>query len=77
MIRRCHNDDIEIICSIINDAAQAYKGIIPMDRWKTPYMSMGELQHEIDHGVVFWGYQADNALIGVMGGLLAGLIIRN
>jgi len=67
MIRRCDDTDVEVICSIINDAAQAYTGVIPMDRWKTPYMSMEELQHEIDDGVVFWGYQAYDALIGVMG----------
>ena len=38
MIRRCNRDDFETVYAIINDAAEAYKGIIPEDRWKEPYM---------------------------------------
>ncbi|RLD98565.1 MAG: GNAT family N-acetyltransferase [Aquificota bacterium] len=67
MIRRCGNDDFETIYSVINDAAEAYNGVIPEDLWKVPYMSRVELQHEIDEGVVFWGYEEDGELIGVMG----------
>ena len=67
MIRRCGNDDFETIYSVINDAAGAYNGVIPEDLWKVPYMSRIELQHEIDEGVVFWGYEEDGELIGVMG----------
>lgn len=67
MIRQCTDSDFEKICEIINDAAQAYKGIIPPDRWKDPYMPKDELRHEIDHGVVFWGYEEESDLIGVMG----------
>jgi N-acetylglutamate synthase-like GNAT family acetyltransferase len=67
MLRPCENKDFESICSIINDAAKAYKGVIPEDRWKEPYMSRDELKHEIDQGVVFWGYEEDGELIGVMG----------
>ena len=67
MIRQCDNSDFEIIYSIINDAAQAYKGVIPEDRWKEPYMSKDELRHEMDQGVVFWGYEEDGELVGVMG----------
>jgi len=67
MIRKCKNGDFEEIYSIINDAAIAYKGIIPDDRCKEPYMPRKELQHEIDEGVVFWGYEEDGELIGVMG----------
>ena len=52
-IRPCGERDIEIIYEIINDAAQAYRGIIPADRWKDPYMSADELRHEIDEGVKF------------------------
>jgi len=51
MIRQCSYSDFDIIYEIINDAAQAYKGIIPADRWKEPYMSKDELRHEIDEGV--------------------------
>jgi hypothetical protein len=48
MIRRCDDRDFELIWSIINDGAQAYKGTIPADRWTEPYMSREKLQHEID-----------------------------
>ena len=66
-IRFCEERDIEIIYEIINDAAQAYRGIIPTDRWKEPYMSKDELRHEIDEGVTFWGYIENGELLGVMG----------
>ena len=65
--RRCDGNDFEVIYSIINDAAQAYKGVIPGDCWKEPYMSKDELQREIDEGVVFWGYEENGELVGVMG----------
>ena len=67
MIRRCDDRDFELIRAIINDGAQAYKGIIPADRWTEPYMSAGKLRHEIDEGVVFWGYEQTDMLAGVMG----------
>ena len=67
MIRQCVETDFETIHKIINDAAKAYRGVIPEDRWKEPYMSGDELKHEIDQGVVFWGYEEDGELIGVMG----------
>ncbi len=67
MILQCIDSDFERIFEIINDAAQAYKGIIPADRWKDPYMSKEHLQQEIKAGVVFWGLQEDGELIGVMG----------
>ncbi|MDQ0195573.1 GNAT family N-acetyltransferase [Paenibacillus wynnii] len=68
MIRLCVSDDTEVINQIINDAARAYEGVIPEDRYHEPYMSMDELEREINAGVVFWGYtDAMNQLIGVMG----------
>jgi GNAT superfamily N-acetyltransferase len=67
MIRRCDDRDFDLIWSIINDGAQAYKGIIPADRWRDPYMSREELQHEIDAGVAFSGFEEDATLAGVMG----------
>lgn len=67
MIRRCDERDFKLIWAIINDGARAYKGIIPEDRWTEPYMSREELQHEIDEGVVFWGYEENGTLVGVMG----------
>ena len=67
MIRQCRQSDFEAMYAIINDAAQAYRGVIPADRWKEPYMSRDYLQHEIDDGVAFWGYEENGDLIGVMG----------
>lgn len=68
MIRPCTENDTDSICAIINDGAQAYKGIIPADCWREPYMSLSELQHELQAGVKFWGYENDaGALVGVMG----------
>ena len=67
MIRPCTAADFDEILAIINDGAQAYKGVIPADRWSEPYMSREKLQHELDAGVVFSGYQLENALIAVMG----------
>ena len=67
MIRRCEETDFETIYEIINEAAQVYRGIIPADRWKEPYMPRDELRHEIDSHVRFWGYEEDGQLLGVMG----------
>ena len=67
MIRRCTEGDFEEIYQIINDGAQAYKGVIPEDRWHEPYMTREELQHEIHDGVAFWGFEENTELIGVMG----------
>src|ERR1700740_793659 len=67
MIRQCDDRDFELIWAIINDGAQAYKGVIPEDRWTEPYMSKSELRHEIDDGVAFWGYEEGGKLVGVMG----------
>ena len=59
MIRKCTDDEFDTVDAIINDAAEAYRGIIPSDRWKVPYMSAEELRHEMDQGVVFWGYEEE------------------
>ena len=67
MIRRCDERDFESMLAIINDGAQAYKGIIPADRWTEPYMPADKLRHEIEDGVVFWGYEEQGTLTGVMG----------
>jgi len=67
MIRRCDERDFEVIWAIINDGARAYAGSIPADCLKEPYMSKEHLQHEIDEGVVFWGYEENGTMIGVMG----------
>jgi len=67
MIRRCTESDLDGMYAIINDAAQAYKGLIPDDRWHEPYMPMEELEDEIRDGVEFWGLEDDCELAGVMG----------
>jgi GNAT superfamily N-acetyltransferase len=67
MIRLCEDSEFDTIYEIVNDAAQVYRGVIPADRWKEPYMPRDELRHEMDEGVVFWGYEEDGALVGVMG----------
>jgi GNAT superfamily N-acetyltransferase len=67
MIRRCLDIDKPAMYSIINDAAMAYKCVIPDDRWHEPYMPLDELKSEISHSVNFWGYYNSGTLAGVMG----------
>jgi GNAT superfamily N-acetyltransferase len=67
MIRRCNDGDFDQILSIINDGSQAYKDVIPLDRWKEPYMSQSELKHELEDGVAFCGWDDCGDLLGVMG----------
>ena len=67
MIHNLTNADIQAILTVVNDAAIAYKGKIPADRWKEPYMSAQELKEEIQSGVQFYGWTENSALIAVMG----------
>jgi GNAT superfamily N-acetyltransferase len=67
MIRLCDDADVETILAIVNDGAQAYKGIIPADRWTEPYMSREKLQHEREEGVVFSCWDESGTALGVMG----------
>lgn len=67
MMRNCDDSDIPAIYEIVNDAAIAYKGVIPADRWHEPYMPMDELKGQIAGGVLFHGYEEDGQLLGVMG----------
>jgi GNAT superfamily N-acetyltransferase len=66
-IRRCGDDDRAAILAIVNAAAEAYRGVIPADRWHEPYMPWDELDSEIAAGVIFWGCEEDGSLTGVMG----------
>ena len=66
-IRELLSSDSNSILGIVNDAAQAYRDVIPGDRWKEPYMPVEELREEIDAGVKFYGWLEDNRLVGVMG----------
>ena len=67
MIRASAESDYQAILSIINAAAEAYRGIIPPDRWKEPYMPGHELAHEVAAGGKFQIFEEDGALKGVMG----------
>jgi len=59
--------DFDAALKVINDAAQAYKGVIPDDRWQEPYMSAEELAAEIKAGVRFFGWIEDGHLLGIAG----------
>ncbi|HZT13474.1 MAG TPA: GNAT family N-acetyltransferase [Candidatus Baltobacteraceae bacterium] len=66
-IRPCTPADTGVIDAIINDAAIAYKGVIPADCWHEPYMSRSELEAEIDAGVQFWAWESGGEIQGIMG----------
>jgi GNAT superfamily N-acetyltransferase len=67
MIFKLTNTDFQAILTVVNDAAIAYKGKIPADRWKEPYMPQQELKEEIQSGIQFYGYKENNLLVAVMG----------
>ena len=67
MIRRCTEGDLAVMASIINEAAERYRGVIPADCWHQPYMSRGDLEKEIAAGVEFSGWEEQGELLGVMG----------
>lgn len=67
MIRQSTDEDFDAMLAIINDAANAYRGVIPADRWRKPYMPAHELKKEIREGVAFWVAEHDGRVVGVMG----------
>ena len=67
LLRKSVEADLAAILAIVNDAAQAYREVIPVDRWRDPYMSTDELEKEIAGGVVFWVAEQEGRLSGVMG----------
>jgi len=67
VIRRCTAADVPVMDSIINEAAQKYRGVIPPDCWHEPYMSREELEREIAAGVQFSGWDEHGELLAVMG----------
>jgi N-acetylglutamate synthase-like GNAT family acetyltransferase len=67
LIRRSIEEDFPAILAVINDAAHAYHGVIPADRWHEPYMSAEALEREIADGVVFWVAEREGHVAGVMG----------
>jgi N-acetylglutamate synthase-like GNAT family acetyltransferase len=66
-IRKSVEADFPAMLAIINDAAHAYRGVIPADRWHEPYMPADELASEIASGVVFWVAEQEGRLAGLMG----------
>ena len=66
MIRKCTQNDKERIYYIINEAAKKYEGVIPSDRYHQPYMTMKELEAEMQR-MEFAGWEEDSELVGVMG----------
>jgi GNAT superfamily N-acetyltransferase len=67
MIRKLSDSDFQTIYHIINEAAVAYKGKIPVDCCKEPYMSKVELKEEIKSGIQFYGYIENGKIVAVMG----------
>ena len=67
MISEYKKTDTSKILNIVNDASIKYKGVIPDDCWKEPYMSEQELIDEFNDGVRIYGYNHNNELIGVIG----------
>ena len=67
MIVQTKEEDFKHVYNIINDAASAYKGVIPADMWHEPYMSEEELRNQIDDSVKFWCYLDKGNIVGVMG----------
>jgi N-acetylglutamate synthase-like GNAT family acetyltransferase len=66
-IRKSRKADRPAMLAIINAAAEAYRGVIPEDRWHAPYMPAEALDAEIADGVVFWVAEDAGKLLGVMG----------
>ena len=67
MIKEYKQNNTSEILNIINNASIKYKGIIPDDCWKEPYMSEKELLNEFSDGVCMYGYHQNDKLIGVIG----------
>lgn len=66
VIRQCQLSEAKEIYFIINEAAKAYQGVIPADRYHQPYMPMVELEQEMKH-MTFFGEEINGELVGVMG----------
>ena len=67
MISRLNPPHFTQILHVVNDAAEAYKGVIPQDQWREPYMSTEELKEEIESGINFYGWTENHTLVAVMG----------
>ena len=67
MITKLNPTEYQAILDVVNDAAQAYKGVIPPDQWREPYMTTEEIKEELKNGVNFYGWKENNVLTAVMG----------
>ena len=67
VIRNCRDNETNELLAVINAAAQAYRGVIPDDRWHDPYMPASELHSELASGVTFVACEIGGAVAGVMG----------
>lgn len=65
MIKKLSARNTNTIYEIINDAATAYKGVIPPDCYHEPYMSLEELEGEMKI-MTFFGWEENEKLVGVM-----------
>jgi GNAT superfamily N-acetyltransferase len=65
-IRPCSAEERGDMLAIINAAAEAYRGVIPADCWREPYMGIDELDQEIAAGARFVGYELERSLVGIM-----------
>jgi hypothetical protein len=66
-IRESSAADLPAILAIINDAARAYRDVIPLDRWHEPYMPETELLSEIASGITFYVGHDGDVIRGVIG----------
>jgi GNAT superfamily N-acetyltransferase len=66
VIRPLTDTDLPQVYAVINDAATAYRGLIPDDCYHQPYMPMEELRQEWAE-ITFYGWEADGLLVAVVG----------
>ena len=67
MISEQRKSDIAKILHVINEASLKYKGVIPNNCWREPYMSEQELIDEFNNKVHIFGYHKNEKLVGVIG----------
>ena len=66
MIRLCTEADLTRTFQIINEAATAYRGVIPDNCYHEPYMPLEELLAESKE-MTFFGWEESGELVGIMG----------
>lgn len=71
-IRRARPDESGAVAALIEDAAAAYRGVIPPDCWHEPYMPLDDLVREIDDDVRFWLLEQAGRVVAAMGLQLVG-----